>query len=315
VRPIHPRLASLGQQLLFSVVAPVAARLPQYLLAGIAVIAGLLAYLFGSEARGAVDRNLRVVMPHVDARTRRRLTLATFVHGALGYVELFKLAAYGEERLMGAFQSIGWEHFDTALARGQGVIIVSAHVGSFSVAGQLFAVRRHPAAVVVEPLQPPELFARVAALRSRFGARLIPADRSSVRAILTALRANEIVGMMCDRDVTGSGDMMPIFGRPARVSFAPASFALRSGATVLPAVAYRTRPFQGVLRIDPPVELTRSGDTAEDVRQGMLQILNRIETMIRAAPQQWTMFTDVWPRPGYNGAGADQDQPAPQSYR
>jgi KDO2-lipid IV(A) lauroyltransferase len=305
VKAIRSNLAATGQRFLFAVVAPLAARLPEALLVGIAVISGLLGYLLAAGPRGAVDRNLRVVVPGLDARARRRLALATFIHGALGYVELFRLSTYGEARLKRAFHSTGWEHFDAALARGHGAIVVSAHVGSYSVAGQLFAFRGCPTGMVVEPLQPPELFARVAALRSRFGARLIPADRSAVRAILTALRANEVVGMMCDRDVTGSGEMMSFFEQPARLSFAPATFALRSGAAVLPAVAYRTRPFQGILRIDPPFTLQRSGDTAADVQEGMTQILSRIEAMIREAPQQWAMFSDVWPRSGYNGAGAD----------
>jgi KDO2-lipid IV(A) lauroyltransferase len=285
----------MGQRFLFSVVAPIAARLPEAMLVGLAVIAGLLGFLFAPTPRSAVDHNLRIVMPHLNSRARRRRVLAMFVHSAISYVELFKLATYEQSRLERAFSTTGWEHLDAALARGSGVIVVSAHLGSYSAAGQLFALRGVPTAMVVEPLQPPELFARVAALRRRFGASLIPADRSAVRAILTGLRANGIIGMMCDREVTGSGELMSFFGKAARLSSAPASIALRSGAVVLPAVTYRTRPFSGILRIDPPITLARTGDTAADVRNGMAQILALIEDMVRAAPQQWAIFTDVWP--------------------
>lgn len=299
----------MSQRLLFTVVAPIAARLPEPVLVVLAVIAGIAAYLCAAQPRRAVDRNLRVVLPHLDARGRRRVALATFIHGALGYVELFKLPTYDAERLQRAYPACGWEHFDAALQRGRGVIIVSAHVGSPSVAGQLFALRGVPAAVVVEPLRPPELFARVAALRSRFGARLIPADHRAIREIVTALRANQVVGILCDRNVTGSGEILPFFGKPTRLSTAPAALALRTGAAVVPAVAYRTRPFQGAVRIFPAIEVVRHGDPGADVRDGMAQILRRIESMIRAAPSQWVMFTDVWPsplddpRPEYNGPG------------
>ncbi len=284
----------MAQRLLFSVVAPLAARLPEWLLTGLAVFAGVVGYVVAPRPRAAVNRNLRVILPNLSDRARRRLVLATFVHGALSYVEFFKLAAVTPERLERSFCASGWQHLDASLARGKGVILVSAHLGCPSVAGQLIRLRGIPSSMVVEELQPPELYERVAALRARFGARLIPTNRSAVRAILSALRANELVGIMADRDVKGSGDIMPFFGHPARLSPAAATLALRSGAAVVPAVTYRTAPFRGVLRIYPPVELARNGNTAADVREASERILRVIERMVAAAPQQWAVFTNVW---------------------
>jgi KDO2-lipid IV(A) lauroyltransferase len=287
----------LGQRFLFSVVAPLAARLPEVVLAGLAVVAGLVGYLIAPGPRRAVDRNLRIVMPGLPQRERRRRVIATFIHGALSYVELFKLAAWDAERLRQAYTSADWHHHDEAVAQGKGIVIACAHLGSFSVAGQAVALRGTPTGVVVEDLQPPELFHKVAALRTRFGARLIPSDRSAVREILKALRSGHVVAIMCDRDVTATGELVRFFGVPTRLSPAAVTFALRTGAPVLPTVAYRTRPFHGVVRMHPPITLTRTGDTAADVQQGMARILAAIESMIAAAPQQWSMFIDVWPDP------------------
>jgi lauroyl/myristoyl acyltransferase len=287
----------MAQRLLFRIVAPVAARMPEWLLASLAMLAGVLAYLLAANPRAAVDRNLRIVQPELDSRARRRLVLATFIHGALGYVELFKLADVSKDRLQQLLPVTGWEHVERGLALGKGVVVVSAHLGNPSAAGQLFAIRGFPTSMVVEDLQPAELFERVTALRGRFGARMIPGDRSAVRAILTALRENGVVGIMADRDVKGSGDMMPFFGQPVRLSPAAATFALRSGATIVPAVTYRTAPFRGVLRIGPPIPVARSGDTAADVQETSQRILRVMERLIRTAPQQWAVFTDVWETP------------------
>jgi lauroyl/myristoyl acyltransferase len=283
----------MGQRFLFSIVAPLAARLPEAALVGIAVLAGLAAYLFGPGPRRAVHRNLDVVVPDAPPRQRRRLALAAFIHGALGYVELFKIHRYPVERVRRQYSSNDWALLEEALARGKGVIVATAHMGCPSAAGQAVALHG-PTSMIVEDLQPPELFERVAAIRGRFGAKLIPADRGSVRTVLTALRANEVVGIMCDRDITGSGELVPFFGKPARLSHAAASFALRTGAAIVPAVGYRTRPFHGMVRMDPPFTLDRTGDTAADVQRGTARILEHLETMIRAAPQQWATFTDVW---------------------
>ncbi len=284
----------MGQRVLFGIVAPLAARLPEWLLACLAAVAGIVGYLCAPGPRGAVDHNLQIVRPEIDPRTRRRLVLATFVHGALGYVELFKLMTISADRMQRTFPASGWEHVDAGLAEGKGVVIVSAHLGSPSAAGQLFGIRGLPTYMVVEALQPPDLYEKVTALRSRFGAQFIPGDRSAVRAILTALRSNGVVGIMADRDVKGSGDVLRFFGQPARLSPAAATFALRSGAMVIPAVTYRTAPFRGVLHIYPPIALTRSGDTAADVREASERILEVMELLISAAPQQWAVFSDVW---------------------
>jgi KDO2-lipid IV(A) lauroyltransferase len=285
----------LGQRFLFAVVGPIAARLPEAVLVVLAVIGGLVAYACAPGARRSLERNLQVILPELTPRVRRTRIIAAFIHSALSYVELFKLATTDAERLARAYTSQDWHLYDEAVAQGKGVVIASAHVGPFSVAGQVVAMRGAPTAMVVENLQPPGLFQRVSALRGRFGARLIPTNSAAVRAILTALRSGENVGIMCDRDVNGSGDVVSFFGQPTRLSAAAATFALRTGAPVLPIVAYRTRPFHGVLRIEPPFNLARSGDTAQDVQQGMERILRAIEPMIRAAPQQWTLFVDVWP--------------------
>src|SRR5207237_5134586 len=108
-----------------------------------------------------------------------------------------------------------------------GVIMISGHVGPFSAAGQLVALSGVPTTVLVERLEPPRLHAFVAGLRESFGLRLLPADRAAIREALASLRRDEVVGMMCDRDVAGTGEPLPFFGRPPRLTTAAATFARR----------------------------------------------------------------------------------------
>jgi KDO2-lipid IV(A) lauroyltransferase len=243
-------------------------------------------------------RNLAVVLPAVSDRNRRRIAVQVFIHGAWSYIEVLCMTRVRPQSLADAFPISGWEHLDAALTQGRGVIMITAHIGAPSLAGQRVALYGVPTMVAVEQLDPPALHELVASRRAAFGWRMVPAGFSAAREILAALRRNEIVGMVCDRDVAGSGDRLCFFGKPTHVTTAAAIFALHTGAVVLPAVAYRSKPFAGIARIEAPVEMPRTADSAADVREGTQRILVRLESWIRAHPEQWVVFTDVWPREG-----------------
>jgi KDO2-lipid IV(A) lauroyltransferase len=269
---------------------------------------GVGTYLTLRAARAAVLRNLSVVVPGTDEQTRRRLAMRTFVHGAWGYLELLALTPETLAAMTEDVSVEGWEHLDAALARGRGVIMVSGHVGTPSTAGQLLALRGLPTHVVVEPLRPAALFQLMVEIRQQAGLRLIPTGPRAVREVLGALRRNEIVGIFGDRDVAGSGETLPFFDRATRMSTAAATLALRTGASIVPCVAYRTRPFQAVAEIWPSIELSRGADPRRDVREGTMRITACLEAIIRRHPEQWAVFSDIWPDASSTMGPAPADQ-------
>lgn len=281
--------------LLFRFGISILPRLPRRFLVPAANLVGALVYVTNAGARTAVHRNLAVVLPEADQRTRRRLAVRTFVNGALGYLDLFALAHATAEDLIHDYPIEGWEHLDAAFAQGNGVIMVTCHAGTPSAAGQIIALHGAKPTLVVEQLQPPAVHELVARLRGAFGVHIITIGREGLREMISALRRNELVGIVSDRDVAGSGRELPFFGVPTRVTTAAASLALRTNAIVVPAFAARAGLLAGRGRIEPPVAMPRSGDTAADVREGTLRILARIEAFIREHPDQWAVFDDMWP--------------------
>ncbi|MPZ14724.1 MAG: hypothetical protein GEU73_09940 [Chloroflexi bacterium] len=279
----------------FLLAAPIVSRLPRSLLSGLGVVMGVSAFAFAHRQRQAVLRNLSVVLPDRAPGARRRLALKTFIHGAWGYMELLTLLDRRAPERTPAFQFTGWEHLNRALADGQGVIMVTAHVGSPSLASQLVARRGVATSAVVEELQPPALHRLMVRMRGSQGMRIVTAGRAAVAEIATSLRRNEVVGLVCDRNVAGSGLDLPFFGRTTRMTTAPVTLALRTNAAILPAVAYRSQPFAGIAHVEPVVELARTGDVARDVREGTLRVIARLEALIREHPEQWAVFSDVWP--------------------
>ncbi len=288
----------MATYLLFLLLRPIATYLPRAALSVLATIAGAVAYAAARGPRDAVLRNLAIVAPDRSLGARRRLALRTFIHGALGYVELLGVGRINARDIMASYPLAGLENLEAALREGRGVILVGAHVGPISVAGQLLAAHAIPTTVVVEPLNPPQLHDLVASLRRSFGLQIVELGSTTIREVLAALRRGEVVGFVADRDVAGSGEPLPFFGRTTRMTTGPATLARRTGAIVLTCVAYRSGLWQGRAIIDGPVEIPRTAEVAADVRQGTLAIIARLERYVRAAPEQWVVFSDNWPSAG-----------------
>jgi KDO2-lipid IV(A) lauroyltransferase len=132
-------------------------------------------------------------------------------------------------------------------------------------------------------------------LRGSYGIRPLPAGPSLLRAIVAALGRNEVVGLVFDRDVLGSGLPVTFFGAPTRLPAGAASLGLRTGAAVLPAYTVRRPGGRYLGWFEPPLPLVKTGDVRADIQLNTERITRSLETVIHRYPEQWTVFQPVWP--------------------
>jgi phosphatidylinositol dimannoside acyltransferase len=255
-------------------------------------LGGLVAYAVARRARAAVRANLAHVLGQ---SAPEPLVRAVFRYGAYDYFDLLRLPGLGPDALRALVEVEGWEHLAAARAGGRGVLLVTAHLGSVSLVGQMVAVSGCPANVVVEPVQPPALLDLIMGLRASYGIRPLPAGPSLLRAIVAALGRNEVVGLVSDRDVLGSGIPTTFFGAPTRLPAGAAGLGLRTGAAVLPAFTVRRGSGRYLGWFEPPLPLVKSGDVRADIQLNTERITRVLETVIERHPEQWTVFQPVWP--------------------
>ena len=294
--PALPRTRALLLVWAYRVAVLVADLIPRRAAYPLLDLAGDLFWLLNHRARRAVEANLLQVMGRPGKRWRQAVR-AAFRHGARNYYDTFRIPGMTAEQINKLVPTSGWDHVRTALEGGRGVIIVGPHVGSVALGGQAFAAQGFTVRVVVERVDPPELLRLLMRLRKGVGVHRIPVGPRVTSELLAALRRNEVVVLIVDRDV-GSPAMraveVPFFGRPARLPAGPAVLSLRSGAPILSGVNVRQRDerFAGV--IEPPISVTTSGDTRQDVQQLTRAIASRLEYHIGRHPEQWTVFQPVW---------------------
>ncbi|MBM3827125.1 MAG: phosphatidylinositol mannoside acyltransferase [Actinobacteria bacterium] len=254
------------------------------------------------EKRLMVERHMRRVVPSASDWQIRRLTQKVFDSYARYYVESFRLPVLDAQQVAKSFSVEGYdEHLVPALERGNGAILALPHLGGWEWAGRWAADLGNKMTVVVEPLQPPELFDWFVELREKFGMRVIPVGPEAGSAALAALRANEVLCLLCDRDISGGGVVTRFFGESTLLPAGPATLALRTGAALLPTAVYFTDRSDGHLGvIRPPIPCLRTGRLRADVERITGLVARELEFLIERAPEQWHLLQPNWPSdPGY----------------
>ena len=275
---------------------------PGFLSGTMGSLVGLPASLGMRDKRKMVERHMRRVRPNASSIEIRRLTQQVFDSYARYYLESFRLPTLTSAQVAASFTVEGYhENMLPALDRGKGVILALPHLGGWEWAGRWAADLGNKMTVVVEPIQPPELFEWFADLRRKFGMTVIPLGPDAGPAVLKSLRNNEVLCLLSDRDITGGGIEVEFFGERTKLPAGPATLAIRTGAALLPTAAYFTDRgvgHHGV--IGAPMNCERHGKLREDVQRITQELAYELETLIRRAPEQWHLLQPNWPSdPGY----------------
>jgi KDO2-lipid IV(A) lauroyltransferase len=285
--------------------ATVARAVPEPVAGGLAVVGGTVAAAVAGDRRRQVERNLRRVHgPDLGGVALRRAVVDTFVSYARYYVESFRLPGTSEADLRAGFRFDGWERVVAARDEsGTGAIIALPHLGPWEWAGFWAAsMLDQPITVVVEALEPHDLYEWFRELREGFGLRVVSLGPQAGTEALKALRANHLLVLLSDRDLGGGGVEVDFFGERTTLPGGPATLALRTGAPLFAAAVYATdEGRRGVVR--PQLDTTRRGRLRDDVQRITQDLATELEALIRRAPEQWHLLQPNWP--------SDREQTAP----
>ncbi|MDQ6853511.1 MAG: phosphatidylinositol mannoside acyltransferase [Actinomycetota bacterium] len=253
--------------------------------------------------RRQVERNLRrATVGELSGIALQKAVADTFDSYTRYWLELFRLPDDARRGL--EIDMDGREHLEEGLERGRGVIAALPHVGGWDYGGAWLASQGYPLTVVVEPVEPPELFEWFASVRRELGMTVVELGPEAGRTVLQALRQNQVVSLLCDRDLTGDGVEVEFFGEITTLPAGPATLALRTGAPLLPtAVYFRPRGGHHAV-VQAPIPAEREGRLRDDVARVTQALARRFEDLIRAAPEQWHLMQPNWPSDRSNGVEA-----------
>ena len=280
----------------FKVVQSLVARLPRPWAYALAVVAARFAWWFSPLARPRLEYNLKVACPELERDTKelQRISRLNFRNHAKAYADLMQLPRAHVETMRPLLKVRGWEYLEEARTLGKGVLVVSCHMGSYEVVAAIWSATLAPVSFFAEEVEPRTLFEWYRDTRARLGISVLTLDHGGIRKVLEALREQEMVITAIDRDITGTGYLMPFFGKLAPIPLGPAAIALRLGTPIFPVCVYRLPDDTYMAEGAPLVHAVSTGDSRADQVQATEAVLRQMERFIQAHPEQWHVPHRIW---------------------
>ena len=270
---------------------------PRWIFPPLAFTTAVVVYCLTGTQRRAARSNLRVV-------TGRRwvdpLILSSYFKFARSWCDIMlimRLSGPGLQALVGRRSES--KPVDDALAAGTGAILVSPHMGNWELGGLVLADQGYPVNILTFR-EPDERFNRVRErMRAERGIRFIYVDQNDTSPLaiieaVNALRRNEVLAILGDRDGSSHTIRIDFFGRPTNIPVGAAYLALASGAPVIPAFVVMEKGRYATIMEEPIFFSGGHGEHGSAIRTGMEKLLSVFERYIRTYPDQWYNFYQFW---------------------
>jgi lauroyl/myristoyl acyltransferase len=258
--------------------------LPRRIAKGVAAVIAFIFFLSRPATRQNVRRNFRemgIVAPR---------TFSVFYRFSHAVIDFLRLSFMSPEQLKSICTVAGKEHLDEALRGGKGAILVAPHVGPWELAGAFLPTMGYRLHTVALEHPSHRVTGFFTAVRRRWGLADYPLH-SCASELVRVLGAGELVVLLIDRNYSKHGMRFRLLGAEAILPVGHVVLSLRSGAPLVPCCC----SYMADERIE--IVIGSRIATAQDATESEIAAacLAHIEEFIRAHPDQWFAFDNIWP--------------------
>ncbi len=190
----------------------------------------------------------------------------------------------------------GKERLDSALKKGNGVILVSAHFGNFPLMMARLSQEGYKIAGIMRPMRDPKIEELFLKKRNRLGIITVYAQprKACVDNSIRILRDNGLLFVPIDQHFGTGGVMVDFFGRKAATATGPVVLAQRTKSAIVPCFIVRQADDSHLIIFEEPITLEEA-DTSEDtIVKNIQKLTGIIETYIRRYPAEWGWVHRRW---------------------
>ena len=185
----------------------------------------------------------------------------------------------------------GIELFEAALAKGQGVMVLSPHLGCWEIGAQMLAERfgpsHGPLMAMYRPARKAWLNRLMERARDKPHLKSVPASSQGVREILRHLKRGGYTALLPDQvPPEGQGVWAEFLGQPAYTMTLAVKLARQTGATALMCWCERLPHGQYVGHLSALQDPALS-DPKASVLEGCQAMNDAVERLVRAHPDQY----------------------------
>jgi lauroyl/myristoyl acyltransferase len=242
------------------------------------------------HVRRLILENLRLVHG-----TRSRIVESLDVAATLanyGHVLAEGFAAGCDDPPVFRYTVEGREHLLHARDNQKGAILVTAHAGSWDVAGGVMNLRGFDLAIAMAPERDAEARRISDEARHRMGLKVFHVGDDPLSALPLAqhIRKGGAVALQIDRVPDGMRTRAStFFGKRWNVPLGPFQLAQVTGAPILPVFTARLDFAHHLVKSDPPIFIPRRA-TQADLDRAFGAAMGAVERFVKRFPTQWFHF-------------------------
>lgn len=262
----------------------ISARTPWAVASVLAHVSVWFMWLANRRARPITTVNIEICFPDITRERQQSLIKASLYETSMNVIDMARCWVRSKEDLEGRISNVeGLEHLDKTVAAGQGTLVLLPHLGSWEIVSLYLSSRYRVTALYREP-RATALADFIHRQRQRHGVRLKSIGTAGLRAVLQALRANDVALLFPDQvPPRHSGQFAPFFGEPTLTMTLGSKLLRRSGARAVCAYCKRLPGGRYELVFRPVDEAIYDAD----LTTSLAGLNSSVEACVRECPEQY----------------------------
>lgn len=262
---------------------------------------GRRAFGWARTERNRTLEHLGLAFPGMPVEARRALARSVFEHFGAAAAECVNVRRLGDLADFVQLEEASRRVLDAAMARGRGVVFVTAHCGNWELMARGLVRHGYPVNTIGQKSYDPRFTRLISEFRERGGVHTIWRGEPGVMEKMASVCSRgEIMGLLIDQDTRVPGVFVPFFGRDAYTPTAAALLARRTGAALVCGLNHR-RTGGGYRILVEEQPLSAGPDERAAVRADTAALTDRIERHVREHPSEWVWMHRRWKTRPENG--------------
>ena len=267
---------------------------PLWLSYAIACFIADMHYTFYVRERNAVIENLKVILNRpsggMELKGMARQVSRNFAKYLVDFLRFSKMDL---DYIRSNISVEGLSNIDEALKRGKGVIMLSAHLGNWELGAHTLGKLGYPMNAVVLTHKDKKVNEFFKNQRNLANCRSIEIG-AGLRGCYAALKKNELLALLGDRNFSSKGIVMEFCGRKALMPRGPSALCVRTGAAIVACYMIKKEGDRYGMIFEKPIYPDEGADEDILIEKIMRKCIFSIENNLKRNPSQWYVFKKFW---------------------
>lgn len=256
-------------------------------------ILGFLYYYIAGKQR---DRAVRQMMHSLEIKedAAKKICMDSFINIGRNFLEIMYMPRLSRENFQDFMEIEHIERYKDALAEGNGVVILTAHIGNWEWLSAALTFSGIPLTAIIKRQPNDQHTVLLNEFREMVGVEVFSRGTTELVGAAKSLKKGKALGFLADQDAGVGGAFIDFLGTTASTPLGPAVFSKRFKSPIIPTFIIRKPDGKHKVIIHEPMRFEDNGNEEQDLYNITVKMTRILENTIKEYPTQWLWFQKRW---------------------